>query len=60
MIKFCLSVPEEQFVQNGLDRSLIRRSTENLLPDKVRLNRVRGFQAAEVDSSDDPFLEYVY
>ena len=28
VIHFCLSVPEEQYVQNGLDRSLIRRSTE--------------------------------
>ena len=28
VIRFCLSVPEEQYVQNGLDRALIRRSTE--------------------------------
>lgn len=48
VIKFCLSVPEEQYVQNGLDRSLIRRSTKTLLPDKVRLNqRVRGVQGAD-------------
>lgn len=48
VIKFCLSVPEEQFVKDGMDRALIRRSTENLLPDKVRLNqRVRGIQGAD-------------
>ncbi|XZF76239.1 lasso peptide isopeptide bond-forming cyclase [Bacillus sp. AL-1R] len=48
VIKFCLAVPEEQYVQNGLDRSLIRRSTKTLLPDKVRLNqRVRGVQGAD-------------
>ncbi|EJV69990.1 asparagine synthetase B [Bacillus mycoides] len=48
IIQFCLSVPEEQYVQNGLDRSLIRRATKNLLPDKVRLNqRVRGVQGAD-------------
>lgn len=48
VIQFCLTVPEEQYVQNGLDRSLIRRSTKNLLPDKVRLNqRVRGVQGAD-------------
>lgn len=48
MIQFCLSVPEEQYVQNGLDRSLIRRATKNYLPDKVRLNqRVRGVQGAD-------------
>ncbi|MEH7493792.1 lasso peptide isopeptide bond-forming cyclase [Neobacillus niacini] len=46
--RFCLSVPENQFVQNGLDRALIRRATENLLPDQVRLNqRVRGLQGAD-------------
>ena len=48
VVRFCLSVPEEQYVQNGLDRALIRRSTENYLPDKVRLNqRVRGVQGAD-------------
>ncbi|WP_418792207.1 asparagine synthase-related protein [Phosphitispora sp. TUW77] len=62
VVRFCLSVPEEQFVQNGLDRSLIRRVTQNILPDKVRLNqRVRGFQSADgvyrmLDSWDD-FIE---
>ncbi|WP_026591918.1 lasso peptide isopeptide bond-forming cyclase [Bacillus sp. UNC437CL72CviS29] len=49
VIRFCLSLPLEQFVQNGLNRALIRRSTKGLLPDKVRLNqRVRGIQAADV------------
>ncbi|KXY85860.1 MULTISPECIES: lasso peptide isopeptide bond-forming cyclase [Bacillus] len=48
IIQFCLSVPEEQYVQNGLDRSLIRRATKKFLPDKVRLNqRVRGVQGAD-------------
>lgn len=48
VIRFCLSVPEEQCVQNGYDRALIRRSMKNLLPDKVRLNqRVRGIQGAD-------------
>ncbi|MCV9888145.1 asparagine synthase-related protein [Metabacillus halosaccharovorans] len=48
VINFCISVPEDQYVQNGLDRSLIRRSTENLLPDNIRLNqRTRGIQGAD-------------
>ncbi|OXM85210.1 lasso peptide isopeptide bond-forming cyclase [Paenibacillus rigui] len=48
VIRFCLSVPEEQYVQNGLDRALIRRSTERLLPDQVRLNqKVQGVQGAD-------------
>ncbi|MEH7302880.1 lasso peptide isopeptide bond-forming cyclase [Neobacillus drentensis] len=49
VIRFCLSTPIEQFVQNGLDRALIRRATNTYLPDDVRLNqRVRGIQAADV------------
>ncbi|MCF7623642.1 MULTISPECIES: lasso peptide isopeptide bond-forming cyclase [Bacillaceae] len=48
VIRYCLSVPEEQFVQQGYNRSLIRRSTKDYLPDNVRLNqRVRGIQAAD-------------
>lgn len=48
VVRFCLSVPAEQYVQNGIDRSLVRRSTEHFLPDKVRLNlRVRGVQGAD-------------
>ncbi|GAB6483187.1 asparagine synthetase B [Bacillus wiedmannii] len=48
VIRFCLSVPEEQYVQNGLDRALIRRSTEKMLPDKIRLNqKTRGVQGVD-------------
>ncbi|MFJ5759864.1 lasso peptide isopeptide bond-forming cyclase [Neobacillus sp. NPDC093182] len=48
VIKFCMSVPEEQYVRKGLDRSLVRRATKSLLPDKVRLNqKTRGVQGAD-------------
>ncbi|MFJ5768893.1 asparagine synthase-related protein [Psychrobacillus sp. NPDC093180] len=48
VVQFCLSVPESQYVQNGMTRALIRRATENYLPDQVRLNeRVRGVQGAD-------------
>jgi asparagine synthase (glutamine-hydrolysing) len=48
VIRFCLSVPEEQYVQDGLDRALIRRSTKSYLPDKVRLNQtIRGVQGTD-------------
>lgn len=48
VIQFCLSVPESQYVQKGIDRSLIRRSTKGLLPDNIRLNqRSRGIQGAD-------------
>jgi asparagine synthetase B (glutamine-hydrolysing) len=48
VVRFCLSVPEKYYVQNGMDRALIRKSTENYLPDDVRLNqRVRGIQGID-------------
>jgi asparagine synthase (glutamine-hydrolysing) len=48
VVRFCLSLPIEQYVQDGMDRSLIRRSTAGYLPDSIRFNqRVRGVQGAD-------------
>jgi asparagine synthase (glutamine-hydrolysing) len=48
VIQFCLALPEDQYVQNGMDRALIRRVTENMLPEKVRLNQnIRGIQGVD-------------
>lgn len=48
VIRFCLSVPEDQFVQKGLDRALIRRATKGYLPDDIRLNMsTRGIQGSD-------------
>lgn len=48
VIRFCLSVPDEQFVQGGVDRSLVRRAAKDRLPDIVRMNiRQRGVQGAD-------------
>ncbi|MBF0525609.1 MAG: hypothetical protein HQK56_10990 [Deltaproteobacteria bacterium] len=48
LLEFCLGVPEAQDVHNGGDRMLLRRATIGILPDAVRLNRVRGGQAADI------------
>jgi len=48
VIRFCMAVPIEQYVQSGMDRSLLRRSMKGYLPDEVRLNqRRRGIQSAD-------------
>ncbi|UOR13777.1 asparagine synthase-related protein [Halobacillus amylolyticus] len=48
VIKFCLSLPEELYVQNGMERSFIRGATKHILPEKVRLNHhIRGIQGAD-------------
>lgn len=49
VIRFCLSLPEEQYTTGGMSRSMIRRAMKNHLPDKVRLNQSsRGIQGADV------------
>jgi asparagine synthase (glutamine-hydrolysing) len=49
VVQFCLSIPIDQFIREGLGRSLIRRSMKGYLPDKVRLNqRTRGIQGVDV------------
>ncbi|WP_010678068.1 asparagine synthase-related protein [Bacillus timonensis] len=48
VVRFCLAVPEEQYVQNGYERVLVRKATKNYLPDSIRLNqRSRGIQGVD-------------
>ncbi|MFF2888881.1 asparagine synthase-related protein [Paenibacillus sp. NPDC057967] len=48
VIRFCLSLPEDQYVRQGMSRALVRRATEKLLPDSIRLNEtIRGVQGAD-------------
>lgn len=48
VIRFCLALPEAQYVQNGMGRALIRRATKGILPDSIRLEQVsRGAQGVD-------------
>ncbi|MGP4074907.1 asparagine synthase-related protein [Halobacillus sp. K22] len=48
VVRFCLSVPDDQFIQKGMDRALIRQATKGFLPDQVRLNqKSRGAQGVD-------------
>lgn len=48
VINYCMSIPMNQFINNGMDRALIRNATEGYLPDKVRLNQTsHGMQGAD-------------
>ncbi|TVP83683.1 MAG: hypothetical protein EA344_08685 [Alkalicoccus sp.] len=46
VIQFCLAIPEEQFVKQGLERSLARRASKNILPESVRFLPHREDSAA--------------
>lgn len=65
VIRYCLSIPEEQYVKNGMERSFLRSATKDILPDSIRLNHyVRGIQAADtihrMKSSWKAFMEELH
>jgi len=47
VVSYCFGVPAEQYLAEGIDRSLIRRAMWGLLPDAVLTNRTSGMQAAD-------------
>ena len=47
VISYCFGVPPEQYLAEGIDRSLIRRAMWGLLPEEVLTNRLSGLQAAD-------------
>jgi asparagine synthase (glutamine-hydrolysing) len=44
VVSYCLGVPTEQYLAEGIDRSLIRRAMWGLLPEAVLTNRSSGLQ----------------
>ena len=47
VISYCFGVPPEQYLAEGIDRSLIRRAMWGLVPEMVLTNRLQGLQAAD-------------
>jgi asparagine synthase (glutamine-hydrolysing) len=47
LVEFCLSVPEEQFLIDGMPRSLARRAFADRLPQAVLRERRKGLQSAD-------------
>lgn len=48
LMAFCLGIPDRLYLQNGIDRHLIRVAMKGILPDAVRLNMTRGRQSVDV------------
>ena len=44
VVAYCLGVPAEQYLVEGIDRSLVRRAMWGLLPETVLTNRLSGLQ----------------
>jgi asparagine synthase (glutamine-hydrolysing) len=47
VVSYCFGVPPEQYLAEGVDRSLIRRAMWGLLPESVLTNRLSGLQAPD-------------
>jgi asparagine synthase (glutamine-hydrolysing) len=47
VVEYCFGVPDEQYLAEGVDRSLIRRAMWDLLPPVVVANRRMGVQSAD-------------
>jgi asparagine synthase (glutamine-hydrolysing) len=47
VVSYCFGVPPEQYLAEGIDRSLIRRAMWGLLPEAVLTNRLSGLQAPD-------------
>ncbi len=47
VIEYCLAVPNEEFVRDGVPRALARRSFADRLPPEVAGLRLRGHQSAD-------------
>jgi asparagine synthase (glutamine-hydrolysing) len=47
VISYCFGVPPEQYLAEGIDRSLIRRAMWGLVPEQVLTNRLSGMQAPD-------------
>src|SRR5262249_20217497 len=47
VVSYCFGVPPEQYLAEGIDRSLIRRAMWGLLPEMVLTNRRSGLQGAD-------------
>jgi len=42
LVEFCIGTPLSQFLRNGETRSLMRRTMQGILPEKVRIRKSKG------------------
>jgi asparagine synthase (glutamine-hydrolysing) len=47
VVSYCFGIPPDQYLAEGVDRSLIRRAMWGLLPEQVLTNRLNGLQAPD-------------
>jgi len=48
LTEFCFGLPADQYIRNGRDRVILRRSMKGIIPEKIRLNYTKkGVQAAD-------------
>jgi len=50
LIDYCLAIPNNQYIKNGLTKSILKRAMHNKLPSQLLYNKGRGFQSANAIS----------
>ena len=58
LVELCLSIPDEQFLHNGVARSVARRTMAGLLPDAILNERRRGLQSADWRNGFDAAMSH--
>lgn len=57
VMEFCLAIPDDQYLKDGMNRRLVRRAFAGQLPDEVLWNPRKGLQAADIVSRIRHFHE---
>lgn len=48
VIEFCFNLPGNQYIRDGRNKVILRRTTKGIIPDSIRLNYIKsGVQAAD-------------
>ena len=59
VVSYCLSIPPQQYLSQGIDRSLIRRAMRSQLPERVISNRSTGQQSSDWYERLEPRREWL-
>ncbi|MCA1196654.1 hypothetical protein K9B35_01620 [Sphingomonas sp. R647] len=47
LTEFCLTVPEDQYLRDGISSAMVRVGLADRLPEAIRMSRARGLQASD-------------
>lgn len=63
LLDFCISIPQEQYLSEGQEKSLFKKAFKNKLPDEILFNKNRGLQGGDLImryKNDLPSIKSMY